>query len=113
MKALSLLVATNVAVMAMMAIIVKILGLEPVLAENGLNLTSLFVLSAVMGFAGSFISLFMSKTMVKRQMGVQVIEQPQNEQQKQFTGRSQLRPATNYEARRGRGRYWPRNGARQ
>ncbi len=79
MKALSLLVVTNIAIMAMIAIVVKILGLEPVLAENGLNLTSLFILSAVMGFAGSFISLFMSKKMVKRQMGVQVIEQPKNQ----------------------------------
>ncbi len=79
MKALSLLVVTNIAIMAMITIVVKILGLEPMLAENGLNLISLFILSAVMGFAGSFISLFMSKKMVKRQMGVQVIEQPQNE----------------------------------
>ncbi|PIE42549.1 MAG: protease HtpX [Gammaproteobacteria bacterium] len=79
MKAISLLITTNIAIMAMMAIIVKLLGLEPVLAENGLNLISLFILSAVMGFAGSFISLLMSKTMAKRSMGVQVIEQPQNQ----------------------------------
>ncbi len=79
MKAIFLLVTTNIAVMAMIGIIVKVLGLDPVLAENGLNLTSLFIISAVMGFAGSFISLFMSKTMAKRGMGVQIIEHPQNE----------------------------------
>lgn len=79
MKAIFLLVTTNIAVMAMIGIVVKVLGLEPVLAQNGLNLTSLFVFSAVMGFAGSFISLFMSKFMAKRSMGVQVIEHPQNE----------------------------------
>lgn len=79
MKAISLLVATNLAVMAMISIVVKVLGLEPVLQQNGLNLVSLFVISAVFGFAGSFISLFMSKTMAKRSMGVQVIEQPSNE----------------------------------
>ncbi len=79
MKAIFLLVTTNIAVMAMIAVVVKLLGLDPVLAENGLNLTSLFIISAVMGFAGSFISLFMSKTMAKRGMGVEVIEQPRNE----------------------------------
>ncbi len=79
MKAIFLLVTTNIAVMAMIGVVVKLFGLDPVLAENGLNLTSLFVISAIMGFAGSFISLFMSKTMAKRGMGVQVIEQPQNE----------------------------------
>lgn len=79
MKAIFLLVTTNIAVMAMIAVIVKLFGLDPVLAKNGLNLPGLFIISAIMGFAGSFISLFMSKTMAKRGMSVQVIEHPQNE----------------------------------
>ncbi|MGY0399711.1 MAG: protease HtpX [Ostreibacterium sp.] len=79
MKAVFLLVTTNIAVMAMIGIIVKLLGLDPMLAKNGLNLTSLFLISAVMGFAGSFISLFMSKSMAKRSMGVQPIENPKND----------------------------------
>lgn len=79
MKAIFLLVTTNIAVMAMIGIVVKVLGLDPVLQQNGLNLTSLFIISAVFGFAGSFISLFMSKTMAKRGMGVQIIDHPQNE----------------------------------
>lgn len=78
MKAIFLLITTNIAVMAMIGIVVQILGLEPVLQANGLNLTSLFIVSALMGFAGSFISLFMSKGMAKRSMGVNVITQPQN-----------------------------------
>ncbi len=78
MKAIFLLVTTNIAVMAMIGIVVKVLGLDPVLAENGLNLISLFIISAVFGFAGSFISLLMSKSMAKRSMGVEVIKQPQN-----------------------------------
>ncbi len=78
MRAIFLLVTTNLAIMAMIGIVVKLLGLEPVLQQSGLNLTSLFVMSAIFGFAGSFISLFMSKTMAKRGMGVQVIEQPRN-----------------------------------
>lgn len=79
MKAISLLVVTNLAIMTMMTIVVKVLGLEPMLQQNGLNLVSLFLVSAVMGFAGSFISLFMSKSMAKRSMGVQIIEHPSNE----------------------------------
>ena len=79
MKAIFLLIATNIAVMAMIGVVVQVLDLEPVLQKNGLNLTSLFVISALIGFAGSFISLFMSKGMAKRSMGVQVIKKPQNE----------------------------------
>lgn len=79
MKAIFLLVTTNIAVMAMIGIVVKVLGLEPALQANGLNLTSLFIVSALFGFAGSFVSLLISKTMAKRGMGVEVIEQPRNE----------------------------------
>lgn len=79
MKSIFLLVTTNIAVMAMIGVVVKLLGLEPALQANGLNLFSLFIVSAIFGFTGSFISLFMSKSMAKRSMGVQIIDQPQNE----------------------------------
>lgn len=79
MKAGFLLIITNIAVMAMIAIIVKVLGLEPLLQQNGTNIYGLFLFSAVVGFAGSFISLLMSKSMAKRGMGVQVIDTPSNE----------------------------------
>lgn len=79
MKAVFLLVTTNIAVMAMIGIVVKVLGLEPALQASGLNLISLFIISALFGFGGSFVSLFMSKMMAKRSMRVQTIEQPRNE----------------------------------
>lgn len=79
MKAVFLLVTTNIAVMAMIGIVVKVLGLEPALQASGLNLMSLFIISALFGFGGAFVSLFMSKMMAKRSMGVQIIEQPRNE----------------------------------
>lgn len=79
MKAVFLLVTTNIAVMAMIGIVVKVLGLEPALQASGLNLMNLFIISALFGFGGSFVSLFMSKMMAKRSMGVQIIEQPRNE----------------------------------
>jgi len=65
----------------LLTIVFQLLGIEGILAENGvdLNLQALLVLSAVIGFGGSFISLALSKFMAKRAMGVQVIGQPRNE----------------------------------
>jgi heat shock protein HtpX len=53
-----------------------VLGIEEI--PGGLNLTSLIIFAAVIGFGGSFISLAMSKWMAKRAMGAQVIEKPRN-----------------------------------
>ena len=79
-----LFLGTNIAVLAVVAVVFRLLGLESTLAANGvdLDLTALLVFSAVVGFTGSLISLFMSKTMAKRGMGVQIIEQPGNASEK-------------------------------
>lgn len=81
MTRLFLFLATNVAVMVLIGIVFQILGLEGILAANGvdLNLWALLVLSAVIGFGGSFISLAMSKWSAKHAMGVQIIEQPRSQ----------------------------------
>jgi heat shock protein HtpX len=81
MMRILLFLATNAAVLVLISIVFRLLGLEGVLAENGvdLNLEALLVLSAVIGFGGSFISLALSKFMAKRAMGVQVIVQPRND----------------------------------
>jgi heat shock protein HtpX len=81
MMRILLFLATNAAVLVLISIVFQLLGIEGILAENGvdLNLQALLVLSAVIGFGGSFISLALSKFMAKRSMGVQVIEQPRNE----------------------------------
>ena len=81
MMRILLFLATNAAVLVLISIVFRLLGLEGVLAENGvdLNLQALLVLSAVIGFGGSFISLALSKFMAKRAMGVQVIAQPRND----------------------------------
>lgn len=80
MKRILLFLATNVAVMVLISIVFKIFGFEGILASNGvdLNLKAVLVMSLVVGFAGSFISLMMSKGMAKRSMGVQIIENPSN-----------------------------------
>jgi len=78
-----LFLATNVAILVVLSVVFNLLGLEGILAENqvDLNLQALLVMSAVIGFMGSFISLFISKWMAKRSMGVQVIDpqQPRND----------------------------------
>jgi heat shock protein HtpX len=75
-----LFLATNAAVLVLISVVFQVLGIEGILAENGvdLNLQALLVMSAVIGFGGSFISLALSKFMAKRSMGVQIIEKPSN-----------------------------------
>lgn len=75
-----LFLGTNVAILAVLSITMRILGVDDMLAQSGggLNLNALLIMSAVIGFTGSFISLFISKWMAKRSMGVQLIEQPSN-----------------------------------
>ena len=79
-----LFIATNIAVIALISITFQILGIEGLLAANGvdLNLYALLVMSAVIGFGGSFISLAISKWMAKRSMGVQIIENPAHPQER-------------------------------
>ncbi len=76
-----MLVATNVAVLIVLTIVMRLLGLESILNAEGtqLDLQSLLIFSAVIGFAGSFISLALSKWMAKRSTGAKVIESPRNE----------------------------------
>jgi heat shock protein HtpX len=84
MTRIFLFLATNIAVIALISITFQILGIEGLLAENGvdLNLSALLVMSAVIGFGGSFISLAISKWMAKRSMGVQIIENPSTPQER-------------------------------
>ena len=78
MNRILLFVATNVAVMFVISLVFKLFGFEGLLAENNvdLDLGAVLVYAAIIGFAGSLISLFISKGMAKRAMGVQIIEQP-------------------------------------
>jgi len=78
MKRIVLFLATNLAIVLVLSITMRILGVEPYLTANGLNLGSLLVFAAIMGFGGSLISLAISKWMAKKSMGVRVIEAPSN-----------------------------------
>src|SRR5512145_3113493 len=80
MKRIVLFLATNLAVVVLLGIILRLIGFEGILDANGvdLNLGALLVFAAVVGFTGAFISLAMSKWSAKRMMGVRVITQPSN-----------------------------------
>jgi heat shock protein HtpX len=80
MKRIFLFIATNVAVLVVISVVLRVLGVDSVLARNGssLDLTSLLVFSAVVGFAGSLISLLMSKWIAKKSTGARVIDTPRN-----------------------------------
>ena len=75
-----LFLGTNLAIVALISLTFRLLGLEGLLQSNGvdLNINALIVYSAVIGFAGALISLFLSKTMAKKGMGVKIIAQPAN-----------------------------------
>jgi heat shock protein HtpX len=81
MKRIFLLVATNVAILLVLSVTLRLFGVDRILDEQGagLDLNALLIFSAVLGFSGSLISLAMSKFIAKRMMGVRVIEQPASE----------------------------------
>ena len=83
MKRIVLFLVTNVAIMLVLGMVLQLLGVESVLAANGvdLDLRALLIFSAVIGMGGSFISLAMSKWTAKKMVGAQVITQPANKTQ--------------------------------
>jgi heat shock protein HtpX len=78
---IALFVLTNLAVVLVLAVVLRLLGIDQILDEagGGLDYGALLVLSIVIGFAGSLISLAMSKWLALRSTGAQVITQPRNE----------------------------------
>lgn len=78
MMRILLFVATNLAVVLVASITLSLFGFNGFMAANGvdLNLSSLLVFCAVFGFAGSLVSLFISKWMAKMTTGTQIISQP-------------------------------------
>lgn len=83
MMRILLFLATNVAVILVASVTLSLLGVGSVHdGQGGMNLQSLLIFCAVFGFAGSFVSLFLSKWMAKRSTGARVIEQPQTQQER-------------------------------
>lgn len=84
MKRIMLFLLTNIAIMVVLSITLRLLGVDSILAENGsdLNIQALVILSGVIGFGGSFISLLISKWMAKRMTGAVVITNPRSNVEK-------------------------------
>lgn len=76
MKRIFLFLATNIAVLAVMSIVLSVLGVDKFLTGSGLNLPMLLVFSLVVGFTGAIISLLISKPMAKWSTGARVITAP-------------------------------------
>jgi heat shock protein HtpX len=74
MKRVFLFLATNIAVLLLLSIVISVFGLDRWLAAEGIDYRGLLVFSAVLGFGGSFVSLAMSKTMAKWSTGAHVID---------------------------------------
>ena len=79
MKRIALFLLTNVAVVVVLGIVASLLGVNRYLTANGLNLGALLGFAFIMGFGGAIISLLISKPVAKWSMGVQIIEQPRNQ----------------------------------
>lgn len=84
MKRIMLYLATNIAVLAVLSVTMRLLGIDSLLDEqgSGLNMTSLLIFAAVIGFSGSLISLAISKWTAKRLTGAEVITSPKNSTEK-------------------------------
>jgi heat shock protein HtpX len=76
MKRIILFLATNLAVVLVMSVVLSLLGVNRYLSANGLNLGMLMTYSLVVGFTGAIISLLMSKKMAKWSTGAHVIDAP-------------------------------------
>lgn len=78
MKRIVLFIATNLAVMLVLGIVLNVLGVNRFISAQGLNIPMLMVFSLIVGFTGAFISLLMSKPMAKWSTGAQVIDNPRS-----------------------------------
>lgn len=77
-KRVGLFLLTNIAVMVVIGIVVRVLSADKFLSAEGIDLATLFLFSLIVGFSGSIISLLMSKQMAKMSVGARVITNPAN-----------------------------------
>ena len=78
MKRVFLFVITNLAVLVVLSISMKLLGLDRALAGTGFNVTAMLIMAGILGFGGAFVSLAMSKWIAKRATGARVIDTPRD-----------------------------------
>jgi heat shock protein HtpX len=86
MKRIMLFLVTNLAVLLVLSIVLNVLGVGRFLTERGLNVNAQLVFSLVIGFAGSIISLLISKPMAKWTTGARVIDSPRDATEQWLVG---------------------------
>ncbi|HRD67306.1 MAG TPA: protease HtpX [Candidatus Competibacter sp.] len=79
MKRIVLFVATNLAVVLLLGVVARLLGVDRFLYQSGINFPSLLVFAAIFGMGGSLVSLLTSKWIAKMSVGAEVIEQPRTQ----------------------------------
>jgi heat shock protein HtpX len=79
MKRIVLFLATNLAVVLVLSVVLKVLGVDRVVQAEGINVGGLLAFSFVVGFTGAIISLLLSKQMAKWSTGAHVIDQPRDD----------------------------------
>lgn len=82
MKRVVLFVLTNLAIVLVLSMSARILGVDRILTANGLNLGALLIFASLFGFGGALISLAISKWMALRSTGAVVISEPRNEEER-------------------------------
>lgn len=78
MKRIFLFIVTNLAIVVLLSITLRLLGVDSLFTSQGINFSALLIFAAVFGMGGSFISLAISKWMAKFTTGAQIIETPQD-----------------------------------
>jgi len=76
MKRIFLFILTNLAVMLVLSISMKLLGLDRALAGTGFNATAVLIMAGIIGFGGAFFSLAISKWSAKMMTGARIIDTP-------------------------------------
>lgn len=82
MMRIMLFLGTNLAVVLVASLTLRLLGVDAYLTEQGMNFNALLIFCFVIGMAGAMVSLFISKWMAKRSTGTVIIEQPANATEK-------------------------------
>src|SRR5690606_12953219 len=87
-KRIALFIATNLAIVLVLSVVLRLFGVDRMLDESGaaINYEGLLILSVVIGFGGAFISLALTKWIAKRTTGARVIKQPANEAEAWLVG---------------------------
>ncbi len=79
-----LFLTVNLLILATISIVINLLGIRPYLHQQGIDYVPLLIFCLIWGFAGSFISLALSRVLAKKMMRVQLISPDTREPELRF-----------------------------